>query len=403
MKIIQVTASYKPAFIYGGPIQSVGKLCEALIQHADGGQTKACIEGSAPLSLEVITTTANGADELEIKSGSPQIVDGVPVTYFKRLTKDHTHFSPQLLWHLRKLLINTKAKEMPTIVHIHAWWNMVSVLSCLVARWYRVPVVLSPRGMLTSYTQHNRNSIAKRFIHWIIGKRLLRYCHIHATSTQEQVEIKQMVQSKSSHVIWNLATKDIHRYNMMNYPAIADEDQTFRLIFLSRIEEKKGLEILFDALKHLKKNWHLTIAGAGLPGYLASLKTITKQLQLENRITWVGQIADTEKYALMARHDLLVLPSYNENFANVVVESLSVGTPVLVSNRVGLADYVQENGFGWVCKLNADDLRQQLEVAYHDLDKRRWIRASAPELIQSAFSEKTLVNNYLRMYEEVLA
>ncbi|RZK65060.1 MAG: hypothetical protein EOO85_28845, partial [Pedobacter sp.] len=226
LKIIQITASYKPAYIYGGPIQSVGKLCEALTylevlrQAQDGIAKDDRMSKKVRLNLEVLTTTANGQTELDVEVGEPNLVDGVLVNYFKRWTKDHSHFSPGLLWRLREVLRHfdklsaglaqhdnagskTKNEKQKTnndlIIHIHAWWNLVSVLSCLIAKWYKVPVVLSPRGMLTSYTQSNRNSFSKKILHLIIGKSLLKYVHVHATSDQEKNDDRdeQLVQRRA--------------------------------------------------------------------------------------------------------------------------------------------------------------------------------------------------------------
>ncbi len=68
MKILQITPSYKPAYVYGGPTMSVAKLCETLVHHG--------------LNLEVLTTTANGKIELDLERGKKMNVDGVIVTYF---------------------------------------------------------------------------------------------------------------------------------------------------------------------------------------------------------------------------------------------------------------------------------------------------------------------------------
>jgi len=228
LKILHITPSYKPAYIYGGPIQSVGKLCKVLAK-----ATKSLSRDVGELKnweIEVFTTTANGNKELKVETGKQQIVDGVPVTYFKRWTKDHSHFSPGLLIYLRSEILLC-AQDDNVIVHIHAWWNLVSVLSCLIAKWYHVPVVLSPRGMLTAYTQTNRNSIAKKIIHRSIGKRLLKYCHIHATSDQEQADILEIVQPKSITVIPNLVNLAEDRERK----AKSEVNDFFKLIFLSRI------------------------------------------------------------------------------------------------------------------------------------------------------------------------
>ena len=103
MKILHITASYKPSFIYGGPIYSVSALCEALVK----SKVRSLMYNSThPLlyNLEVITTLANGKEELPYPSGELKIIEGVPVRYFKRWTKDHSHFSSALLWHLWKKL-----------------------------------------------------------------------------------------------------------------------------------------------------------------------------------------------------------------------------------------------------------------------------------------------------------
>ena len=52
---------------------------------------------NAGFSIEVFATTANGKTELNVTPGQPTLVDGVWVRYFKRVTKDHSHFSPALL------------------------------------------------------------------------------------------------------------------------------------------------------------------------------------------------------------------------------------------------------------------------------------------------------------------
>lgn len=392
MKIIHLTASYKPAYIYGGPIQSVAKLCEATTKIIDERKE----EGN--FDLQVLTTTANGDQELNVSPAKPVLIDGVSVTYFKRLTKDHSHFSPQLLWNLKNILQTAKGKN---IIHIHAWWNLVSVLSCWVAKWYNIPVVLSPRGMLTAYTQNNRNSFAKRILHWFIGKRLLQYCHIHATSDQEKDDIQKIINPKSITVISNLVNlqASVASSKSMNF----DNDPTvFHLIFLSRIEEKKGLELLFEALSLLGINWELTVAGSGQEEYVDHLKIKASNLNISKHINWIGQVENKDKYPLIAQHDLLVLTSFNENFANVVIESLSVGTPVLISDQVGLSDYVNSQKLGWITALNVNAIKDTLLIAFLQKEKREMIKASAPEIIRKDFNDDVLANRYLELYKQLI-
>ncbi len=472
MKIIHITASYKPAYVYGGPIQSVGKLCEVLsglsakrlavgddvvsaneltgvpdskeeilrcIQDdkSSAQDGKYSAEVGKCIEVEAITTTANGKKELDVRTGVQVLVEGVRVTYFKRWTKDHSHFSPGLLWRLRKTLrqaqgdrlsiqgdkLNTANQilkgsprlagtppEEGNVVHIHAWWNLVSVLSCFIARWYKVPVVLSPRGMLTSYTLGNRNSTSKKLIHKILGKNLLKYCHIHATSEQEKADILKIVRPKSIRVIPNLVSLPLEEEKPKSLVASGEyqvasskyqEEGPFKLIFLSRIEEKKGLELLFNALATVDISWKLTVAGSGEVQYLQDLKLLASNLKLSDGIDWIGQVSNEDKYTMMAAHDLLLLTSYNENFANVVIESLSVGTPVLISEHVGLADYVKDKALGWVTSLEAAAIKNNIISAYQNADKRQHIGRTAPLIIRQDFNDDVLAKRYLEFYKTI--
>lgn len=396
IKILQITAAYKPAYIYGGPTMSVAKLCENLVLYQ-----KLAANNKDTFEIEVFTTTANGETELNVIPNESTIVDDVKVTYFKRLTKDHTHFSPALLWALRGEILRFAQNDQSLIIHIHAWWNLVSLFSCAIAKWYNVPIILTPRGMLTAYTSTNRNSFAKKVIHKILGKSLLKYCHIHATSEKEKIDIQSIVNPKSITIIPNLVELSNNPKQHSREQQTISKPRLFQMIYLSRIEEKKGLELLFDALKNLPFSYSLTIAGSGEEKYVESLKTNAERLEISNRINWVGQVEKDDKFNLLADHDLLVLTSYNENFANVVIESLSVGTPVLLSNEVGLADYVAEKKLGWITDLTPSCITKSIILAFESSEIRAIIREKAPVCINKDFDSKILTKKYFTLYSNI--
>lgn len=345
----------------------------------------------AGISTEVFTTTANGKIELPVSPGQTTIVDGVPVRYFKRITKDHTQFSPSLLKQLWK--------EGPDfdLIHIHAWWNLVSIFACLVALMRKVPVLVSPRGTLSQYSFQNKNIGVKWAIHNLLGKHLLNSCHIHVTSEMENKAMQRLIRPKSTTVLPNF----VKLPGKMNFREHS-HSPILRLLFFSRIEEKKGLDILFKALTKVSVPFKLTIAGDGDENYIEHLKVIAVDNAIENKINWAG-FYNENKFDLLQEHDLFVLPSYDENFGNAVIESLSVGTPVLISEQVGLADYVTGNNLGWVCQTNPDSISNSInDIAAdhrHDLER---IRKAAPGIIYNDFNEDNLVKKYIIMYEKLI-
>jgi len=353
---------------------SVAKLSEILVKNGN--------------DVLVLTTTANGVTELPEASQTPVYIEGVPVYYFKRLTKDHSHFSPGLLW---AMWLQCKQFDL---VHIHAWWNTVSVLSALIAKLRGVKVIVSPRGTLSPYSFSNKNSFIKKLIHYLLGKPLLSRSAIHVTSGHEQSAMAQLINTRQ---VFNIA-------NFVNFPLdvpIVEKPNTgkLKLIFLSRIEQKKGLDLLIAALPKLTTDFSLTIAGDGDPEYTASLKSSAAGYGVDDKIIWAGFQSD-KKFDLLADHHLLVLPSFDENFGNVVIESLSVGTPVLASEQVGLAAYVKDNNLGYVCKTDPASIASAINAiniaALADISKK------SPSIIRRDFAEDQLIKEYLEMYQQVI-
>ena len=375
MRVLQICAAYKPAFIYGGPTMSVSMLAEQL--------------SKAGIYTEAYATTANGKDELPVHPGEPQIVDGVKVTYFKRLTKDHTHFSPALLTGLWR---NCRRFD---VIHINAWWNLVSVFSCLIALVRGVPVIVSPRGTLSGYSFRNRNSSVKQFIHNLIGKPLLKRCYVHVTSAREEEGLAAIIHPLGFINIPNFVKLPAEEFTRR------EKTQLFRLIFFSRVEEKKGLDLLISALPHLTVPYHLTVVGDGETGYVDSLKMLANENKVAGKITWAGFRGD-EKFSMLHEHDLLVLPSHDENFGNVVIESLSQGTAVLISPFVGLRDYVAKNNFGWECGLSPTEIAETIDLIYGKRDELNYIRDIAPKVIRSDFNESKLAARYINMYDDII-
>ena len=145
--------------------------------------------------------------------------------------------------------------------------------------------------------------------------------------------------------------------------------------------------------------FELRIAGSGEDSYLASLKNLAAELGIDRRVTWLDWVGGEGKFRTLSEAGLLVLTSQNENFANVVIESLSVGTPVLLSDQVGLCDYVLEKDLGWVTPLDVAQITLTLENAFRDEAKRRRIREQAPRLIRRDFEEREVAVGYFKAYQ----
>lgn len=371
MKILHIIPSYKPAYIYAGVIESVSRLCEGL---AEAGH-----------SVHVFTTTANGKTELEVTPGMEIDVNGVTVKYFRRITKDPTHVSPTLWMHVFK-----HCKEYD-VVHIHTWWNFLVIVAAWICHLQHKRIIISPRGMLSRYIFTSTNIRSKKWLHRIIGRKALLKSVFHATAQSEFEECTQLIKGWKGFLLPNIL--------MLPQCEIRKQDNPiFTMIFLSRVHPKKGLELLFDAMKDLPFDINLRIAGSGEPAYIDDLKMRTHRLGLTDKVDWLGWKDRNEKFQELMRSDAFVLTSHNENFANVVIEALHVGTPVLISEQVGLAPFVRDNDLGWVTSLDVASIRNAIITAYHDREKRQMVNKNGRWIIESFFSQTMLIRQYVDNY-----
>ena len=372
MRILHITPSYKPAYVYGGPIMSVSKLCESL--------------SSIPnIHLTVITTNANGKTNLEIPLHKEINVEGVTVIYFKRISGDPHHVSPSL-W--RYLGANTRHYD---VIHIHSWWNLLSVVAAMICVVKKKKIVISPRGMLSDYIFETGSSQQKRRLHKWIGKYLLSKSSFHATSDLEHEECKKLIHGWKGFTIPNI----IH---LPSIEIVEKKNAIFTLGFLSRIDPKKGIEFVFTAIKALPFPVVFTIAGEGEEHYINQLKALASQLGIEKNIEWAGWKNVDDKFYELMNFDLFMLTSFNENFANAVVEALYMGTPVCISKQVGLAHFVDKHQLGWITDLTVPSVQDAIYSSYTNSDKRKQIETSAREIILSEFSPPVVIQQYLNMY-----
>lgn len=376
MKILHITPYYKPAWVYGGPVQSISALAEAqAVEH----------------EVSVYTTTANGHTTLAEYVHPPQLIHGTQVYYFEKLPIPG-FLAPGLLRHLWR---NMRQFD---VVHIHTWWTFTTILSVLICRLQSVTPIFSPRGMLSAYSFSSGLSFGKKLFQGLLGQRLLNNTVLHATSTLEWEECRLMIPEWQHVVLPNI----LHLPKIDVDKAGPSTDGPVRLIFISRIHPKKGLGYLFEALAKIQVNWSLQIVGAGEEAYINELKAQAEKSGIGTRIQWMGWVAGEERFHILATADLMVLTSENENFANVVVESLSTGTAVFISSGVGLCDFVEEHRLGWVTNLDPETIAEDLQRTLLDSAQLNWIRANAPGIIAEKFAPTYLSDEYIRKYQQII-
>jgi glycosyltransferase involved in cell wall biosynthesis len=136
------------------------------------------------------------------------------------------------------------------------------------------------------------------------------------------------------------------------------------VLYLGRLNWKKGLDRLINSWVKVT-GWQLVIAGNDEENYLPKLMSIAEGIDVTDRVTFLSRsISGDDKEALLQCASLLVLPSYSENFGNVVPEAMVRGVPVIVTEEVGAKEIVEKSGGGKVA--SADSLSVKMSALLDD-------------------------------------
>jgi glycosyltransferase involved in cell wall biosynthesis len=250
-------------------------------------------------------------------------------------------------WPLRHALV----RDLPgfDLLHLHSLYLFHDWAAGNLARRIAKPYLVRPHGSLDPYIHRRRRLKKAIFDLWFQNRVLAGAAAIHYTAEEEMHLARPFAQGAPGVVIPNgldpadyadLPPKGSFR---ARHPEIGDRRI---LLFLSRINFKKGLDILARAVGRLAdKDLHLVIAGPD-GGYLAETRRFVAEAGIAARTTFTGMLAGQEKLAAFVDASLFLLPSYSENFGIAVVEAMACGLPVLISERVNIWREVVADGAG---------------------------------------------------------
>jgi glycosyltransferase involved in cell wall biosynthesis len=361
-------------------------------------RTMARCQAESGLEVHVATTDDNGGGRLASASELPTSEDSVTYWIFRRQTHFYTFTFPLTRWLWRH------AKEYD-VVHIHALFSYVSVVAAVCAGLAGVPYIVRPLGTLSRWGMRNRRRWLKRLSFRMIESRILRgAAGVHYTSEQEAVEAERLGVRHHRHVIPNPVDLPAAPEGRGAYRAAHPElDGRTIVLFLSRLDPKKGLDLLLPAFALVRAQHPeaiLVVAGEGEPAFVSSLKRRASRLCPDAGIIWTGHLSGDNKRDLLADADVFVLPSYSENFGVAVVEAMGAGVPVIVSDQVGIHREISRAEAGIVVECSVEQLASALAKAVHDAPLRTRMGANAAGLARQ-FSPHLVARRFTELYARI--
>jgi glycosyltransferase involved in cell wall biosynthesis len=355
MRILQVIDTFSPAA--GGPPEAVRELVRAHEQEFAGDQVEAlCLDDPKALFL----------------AGIP-----CPVHALGQASLGRFAFSPRL-WRW----LHHHARRFDVII-MHGIWSFPGIAVRSAARRAVIPYGVFVHGALDPW--FNRMYPLKRIkksLFWTFQYAVLRdAAAVFFTTAIERDLAKESFRPSR----WNsfviplgiadseTSTEESNRQVEQFYARIPALRGRSYLLFMGRIHEKKGCDLLIEAFGRLAPDYpnvDLVMAGPDQMGLQARLQAQAERLGIAGRVRWPGMLQGDLKWGALRACEAFVLPSHQENFGITVVEALAAGRPVLISNQVNIWPEIQADGVGLV----EDDT---LEGAERLL--RRWFRLDPTE------------------------
>ncbi|MGZ3240166.1 MAG: glycosyltransferase [Burkholderiaceae bacterium] len=222
-----------------------------------------------------------------------------------------------------------------------------------------IPYLLFTHGMLDPWFKHTYPfKHIKKWLYWPWAEyRVLRDARaVLFTSEEERLLARQSFRLYRAHeAVVNYGTSTPPQNSVSLREGFLDAYPSLRgkrlLIFLSRIHEKKGCDLLIDAFAKVASHnplLHLVMAGPDQTGWVPALQQQARTLGVFDRISWTGMLEGDMKWGAFYAGEAFVLPSHQENFGIAVAEALGCGLPVLISDKVNIWREIEADGAGVV-------------------------------------------------------
>jgi len=172
---------------------------------------------------------------------------------------------------------------------------------------------------------------------------------------------------------------------------------------VAKLYPRKGIDILLQAISKLgmrAQDVLFAIAGDG-PDEQA-LKQRARDLHIEHRVLFLGEIRRRDVPALVKDCEFFVLPSRSEPFGLVLLEAMTFGKAVIATNVGGIPEFVVEgfNGF-LVPSEDSDALAERIAFCIENPDVRKRIGRNGLSVVEARYDYHTLVLRYERLYESI--
>lgn len=386
MKILIVIPAL--GIVYGGPSKSVVEMAQAL--------------GSQGISVDIVATNADGSKNINAPIQTWINDKYYRVQYFPYVNWSDYKISFALT---RWLFLNVANYDL---VHTNAIFSYPVLPAHWACQFHQVPYIMTPHGMLEPWALAYK-AWKKRFYFGLFEKSAFHKASaIQMLASTEAGRVKALNLKAPLMVIPN----GIHSQDFQTLPnpeifyqKFPDTRNKTLIIFLGRLDPKKGLDLLATAFAKVHTQFpqtHLIIAGPDNIGFLPTTQGYFAQAGCLDAVTFTGMLTGTLKYAALAAASLYVAPSYSEGFSVSVLEGMASGLPCVITTGCNFPEAIEAQA-AHIVNINADEVANALIQCLKNPQQAKAIGDRARKLVFEQYTWESIATKMIQVYTAIIS
>jgi glycosyltransferase involved in cell wall biosynthesis len=365
MRLLHVVSLISPDGAYGGPVRVSFNLARELISQGHDVVVAAACLGYDPM---------------------PEVLDGIPV----RLTRPWHLLpgmgfaalaSPKMLWWM------LRQRCAFDVVHVHLARDLITLPAAILAILMRKRLVVQPHGMIIESARR----IAP-LMDWLLTRPVLRRadCVLYLTEDERGSLLQVEPRIRLMHL-----PNGVPRGPGPSQP----RRDVVEVLYLARLHERKRPRLFVEAAADLlREGTAATFTLIGPDGGEAA--NVENDIAGQAAISYDGALPPAMTLDRMRRASIYVLPSVDEPFPMSVLEAMSVGLPVVITDSCGLAGVVTQTGSGFVTDGSKQSLVDAMRTLIGDSALRDRMGAAARRTAEDLFSMEAVAQTLVSVYRD---
>ena len=373
--------------VYGGPSKSVLELAESI--------------GKLGVNVDVVATNANGEKTLDVDLNQWIIQNHYRVRYFSYLDFiDYKLTLSMSQW----LFSNVSSYDL---VHTNAIFSYPVLAAYWMCQLHKIPYLATPHGMLEPWALAYKIWKKKLYFNWLEKPALQKASAIQMLASTEAERIKNLDLKPPLVIVPN----GIHREDFASLPDPEIFYQQFPetknkrlIIFLGRIDPKKGLDLLAPAFAQAYQKFpdtHLIIAGPDNTGFLPTAQSYFIKAGCSHAVTFTGMLTGNIKYAALAAAKIYVAPSYSEGFSMSVLEGMAAALPCVITTGCNFPE-AGEAEVAIIVNIDVGSIAKAIIQLLEDDQKAKNLGYRARQFILDNYTWDKIALKMVSVYENII-